>query len=71
MKVLLLPERLKELRQSKGYTQAYCSKILGLTRNAFTNYELGIREPSLEVLLKIRELFGTTCDYLLGVTDTY
>lgn len=63
--------RLKELRLEHGYSQAEVSKALGLTRNAFTNYELGIREPSLTTLIAICKLFNVSSDYLLGLSDNY
>ena len=38
-----LSEKLKELRLEKGLSQKEVSTALGLTRNAFTNYENGYR----------------------------
>ena len=60
-------QKLKELRLEKGLTQAETAKELGLSRNAIGNYETGIREPSLEILVKICILFNVTSDYLLGL----
>lgn len=62
-----LANKLKELRLEKGLTQGEVSKALGLTKNAFTNYERGIREPSLDTLKKICQLFEVSADYLLGI----
>lgn len=64
-----LPEKLKELRKEKGISQKEVSAALGLTRNAFTNYENGYREPSLETLKKICRYFEVSADYLLGLKD--
>lgn len=52
-------------------SQGEVSKALGLTRNAFTNYELGIREPSLDTLRAICLLFEISADYLLDLSDNY
>ena len=52
-----------------GVSQKVVSSALGLTRNAFTNYENGIREPSLETLKKICVYFDVSSDYLLGLLD--
>lgn len=60
-------QKLKYLRLDKGLTQAEVSKELGLSRNAIANYEMGIREPSLEILVKICTLFNVSSDYLLGL----
>ncbi len=62
-------EKLKALRLSMGVSQKVVSSALGLTRNAFTNYENGIREPSLETLKKICVYFDVSADYLLGLLD--
>ncbi|MDE6558017.1 MAG: helix-turn-helix domain-containing protein [Clostridia bacterium] len=62
-----LGRKLKELRIEKGLTQKEVSLMLGSTRNAFTNYEMGIREPSLDTLKKICQIFGVSADYLLGL----
>ena len=62
-----LGKRLKEIRKEKGITQREASEKLGLTRNAYTNYEMGIREPSLDTFKKICQMFEVTSDYLLGL----
>ena len=69
MKERLLPEKLKELRIEKGLSQREVSSALGMTRNAFTNYENGYREPSLDNLKKICQFFDVSADYLLGLKD--
>lgn len=64
-----LAEKLKELRLEKGLSQKEVSTALGLTRSAFTNYENGYREPSLETLKKICQFFDVSADYLLGLKN--
>lgn len=64
-----LAEKLKELRIEKGLLQREVSSALGMTRNAFTNYENGYREPSLDNLKKICQFFDVSADYLLGLKD--
>ena len=66
-----LAEKLKELRIEKGLSQREVSSALGMTRNAFTNYENGYREPSLDNLKKICQFFDVSADYLLGLKDFY
>lgn len=62
-------DRLKSLRICAEMTQKEVSAALGLTRNAYGNYENGIREPSLETLIKICKLFKVSADYLLGLEE--
>lgn len=47
------------------------ASAVGLTKNAITNYEAGIREPSLAILKNLCDLFEVSADYLIGRTDSY
>ena len=64
-------ERIKDLRIEKGLTQKQVAEAIGLTKNALGNYEAGIREPSLDVLYKLCDLFEVSADYLIGRVDSY
>lgn len=61
--------KLKELRISKNLTQKQVAQVLGTVPTAITNYESGIREPSLDNLKKFCDLYEVSADYLLGRTD--
>ncbi len=61
-----IKERLKRLRKENGVSQKEVADYIGVSVSAYSNYEQGIREPSLDVLLKLSDFFDTTCDYLLG-----
>ncbi|MBQ3158478.1 MAG: helix-turn-helix transcriptional regulator, partial [Clostridia bacterium] len=58
-------ERLKKLRLESGQTLKFIAKELNLSISAYSNYEQGIREPSLETLAKICKVFDVSADYLL------
>lgn len=62
-------KRLKQLRLEKGVTQKQICDWLQLSKNAYGNYEQGIREPSLETFSKLCDFFNVSADYLLGRTD--
>lgn len=61
--------RLKELRLSKGLSQADIAKQLGVTQQAYANYERGAREADYETLKKLSKLFGCSVDYILDYSD--
>ena len=61
-----IKERLKKIRKENGVSQKEVADYLGVSVSAYSNYEQGIREPSLDMLLKLSDFFDTTCDYLLG-----
>lgn len=60
------PERLKELRKSKGVTQKIVADFLGIRDQAYQRYELGMREPILDVIIKLADYFGVSMDYITG-----
>lgn len=65
----ILAKRLKQCRKEKGFTQREVAIYCDITEKAYQNYELMTREPKLEVLLKIAEVYQVSLDYLVGRTD--
>lgn len=65
----ILSKRLKECRKEKRYTQGQVAIYCDITEKAYQNYELMTREPKLEILVRIAELYGVSLDYLVGRTD--
>ena len=65
----ILAQRLKECRKEKGYTQCQVAIYCDITEKAYQNYELTTREPKLEILIKIADVFEVSLDYLTGRTD--
>jgi len=59
-------KKLKEYRKIKGVGQLEVAKYLGVSRQAYSTYETGTREPSLEILSKLADYFGVTIDDILG-----
>jgi transcriptional regulator with XRE-family HTH domain len=59
-----LAEKLREIRQSLGLSQNGMIKRLGaeLTQNRISEYELGIGEPSLLILLQYARVAGITME---------
>jgi len=58
--------KIKQLRAEKKKTQEELGKIIGVTTSMIGMYEMGVRRPSYEVLIKLADYFGVTTDYLLG-----
>lgn len=69
--------RIKELRKKRNnedinnkWTQEFVANAIGISRSAYALYETGDNLPSIEVLLKLSELYGgISVDYLLGKQD--
>ena len=65
------PNRLKRLRDKRKWTKVQAAKAIGITPGAYGNYEYGNREPNIETLVKISEVFDVSIDYLiLGMIAT-
>lgn len=62
--------KLKTLRKEHGYTQEQLADILNLTRSSIANYENGINEPSISILVAIADLYNVSLDWLTGRTKT-
>ncbi len=61
-----LCERITELRNNLGITQAALGKKLGVTRSAVNSWEMGLSIPQLKHIIEMARIFGTTVDSLLG-----
>ena len=66
----ILGERLKELREDRGYTQKQLSEKLGINSVTYLHYEKDLREPPLSLLADMAVFFGVSVDYLLGLNDS-
>ncbi|QEY35685.1 helix-turn-helix transcriptional regulator [Caproiciproducens galactitolivorans] len=63
------PERLHNLRNQRGLSQAQLARDIGAHPMSIGNYERGNRYPSVLTLCCLAEFFGVSTDYLLGRTD--
>lgn len=58
-------ERIAQLRQRKGLSQAKLATAVGLSASAIAMYEQGRREPSVSIIIALADVLGVTIDYLL------
>ena len=61
--------RIKNLRLLFNFTQKELADKLNIRQNTYCQYENGQRQPSIEILIKLSEIFDTSIDYLVGITD--
>lgn len=64
-----MKNNLKYLRKVKKVTQKEIADFLGVSNSAYSQYETGTREPSLDILTKLADYFGVTVDDILGRTE--
>ena len=60
-------DRIKALRESRGWTQAELARRMNMTRNGINSWEQGLSMPSPACLVDLAKLFSVSTDYLLGV----
>ena len=63
-------EQIRKLRTAKKMTLAVMAERVGVTTSSIAAYENGSRTPSVEILIKIANLFHVSTDKLLGYSST-
>lgn len=64
-------ETLKRLRLDAGLTQADLAKMLGVTRNAVSQWEAGTTQPATKHLPKLATILKVPLDHLVASTPAY
>ena len=62
-------ERIKALREARGWTQAELARRMNMTRNGINSWERGLSMLSPPSLVDLAKLFSVSTDYLLGVEN--
>ncbi|MBK5261734.1 MAG: helix-turn-helix transcriptional regulator [Peptostreptococcaceae bacterium] len=66
---MTIGEKLRELRLSKNLKLANLAKVINRSYQAYSQYELDKRQPSIDMIIIISKFYGVSSDYLLGLTD--
>lgn len=67
--IMTFPERLKHLREEHNVSQTAIARMLRMSRQAYNNYERGIREPNHAIVKELAKYYRVSTDYILGVSD--
>lgn len=65
----MFAQRLKGLRKQAGYTQTDLGERIGVAKSTIAGYEKGFRKPKMEILNQLAEIFHTSADFILGLTN--
>lgn len=65
----MLKERIKSRREALGLSQTDLARSVGLTPQAVSAYENGVRRASGDVIAAIADALDCSADYLLGRTE--
>ncbi len=61
-----LNENIKRMRIARGMSQVEFAKRIGVTKQCVSNWENDNVIPSIEMLIKIADIFNVRTDLLLG-----
>ena len=62
-------ENLRNLRKNQNITQLDLQMRTGIDQSLLSKYENSERMPTIENLIILAGYFGTSTDYLMGLTD--
>lgn len=66
----MFSNKLKELREEKGLTQAQLAEVFQVSKSAIANYESGFRLPKDNLMWKkIANYFNVSVDYLMDINN--
>lgn len=66
-----LCELLRELRNDHDLTQKAFAAYLGISQQAYSNYENGYREIPIRAVTALAKYYCVSADYLLGTSTFY
>ena len=61
--------RLRDLREDRDLSQQQVADYLGMKQPQYSRYERGLRDVPTDVLIRLAQFYGTTTDYILGLTN--
>ncbi|WRS26890.1 helix-turn-helix transcriptional regulator [Oscillospiraceae bacterium MB08-C2-2] len=61
--------RIKELRLGLKLTQTAVQMKTGIDQTLLSKYETGERVPTVDNLMLLAAFYGTSMDYIMGLTD--
>lgn len=65
----MLGQRINEQRIALGWSQVQLAEKLNISKQTVSNWENENIQPSIEMLVRIANLFRVSTDYLLGLDN--
>ena len=61
--------RIRDLREDADLTQSQVAAVLMCDQSLYSKYERGIRDVPVGIVVKLAKFYGTSTDYILGLTN--
>lgn len=58
---ILKYERIRDMRIDRGLTQKEVAKVINVKQNTYSQYEIGVLNYPLDVVIKLAEFYGDQC----------
>ncbi len=65
----MMYQRLRDLREDRDLNQKALADLLNVSQTTYSRYESGILDIPSGLLIKLAKFYGTSIDYLVGLTD--
>ena len=64
-----MQHRLRDLREDADLNQTQVANYLGMSQTGYSKYETGENDIPTQVLIQLARFYGTSVDYILGLSD--
>lgn len=64
-------KRIKDLREDHDKFQKDIAQLLGISQQYYSEYEKGNRTIPVNHLITLVKYYGTSIDYIVGLSDDY
>ena len=61
--------RIRAMREDRDLKQKEIAEAIGITQRKYSYLETGVQQWTDELLVRLAAYYGTSVDYLLGLTD--
>ena len=62
-------KRIKDLREDNDKHQKDIAQLLGISQQYYSEYENGNRTITINHLITLSKFYGTSIDYIVGLSD--
>ena len=62
-------QRIRNLRIDNNLTQTEVASYLNIKQNTYSQYEIGVLNYPLDVVIQLARFYNTSVDYLVELTD--
>ncbi len=63
----MISDKIKQLREQAGLSQAQLAKRLDVTRSSVNAWEMGLSAPTTQYIVALARMFHVSADYILGI----